>query len=77
MDHNFNALIDKLSNNTTHPNLSKLWKEYILLKKENLENAILECDNLFNSLDDLPDLNYDTMLTAYFIKSNILNDLNA
>lgn len=76
MDNKINATIEKINLKNSHPNLSYLWKRNIIEKKNNLLKTLQDCDNLFDNLNDKPDLDFNTILTMIFIKQNMINDLN-
>jgi len=75
MDSRFNAIITKLETPQNKSNLSKFWKTYLIEQKNKLDQSISKCEKVFNENNN-HDLDYNTILTMYFLKSNMLNDLN-
>ena len=60
----FDNIINKLENmNTRFPHLSTLWKIYLIKKKQQLDEQIKVCDNIFSMMqqDDV-DINIQTIL---------------
>lgn len=76
MDQRFNAIINKLETDQKQPTLSVFWKDYLTFQKNKLEESITKCEKIFKK-NNTRDLDYNTILTLYFLKTNMLNDLNA
>ena len=60
----------------THPNLSKLWREYIDVKVKKLEQTILECENAIDLMKTRDDISVENMSTLYLFSLLNNNDLN-
>ena len=57
----------------THPNLCNLWINYLKLKKEAYEKALVQAEHAVNSLNDSPDPDND-LLVVLFGLSRIMRD---
>ena len=55
----------------THPNLVKLWKEYLKIKKENLEKTLNHCEKMIENIDNICDQSPEEL----FITSSCLNTI--
>ena len=60
-----NKHIEKLS--LTHPNLSKLWKNYFTNKLSTLNKALHNFDNMLTHIDDYPDIENDILISSLFL----------
>jgi hypothetical protein len=77
MDDQLKDIRDALKNcEETHPNLSKIWRDYINIKVKKLEHAINECKNVMISMETQNDLSLENISTLYFIALLNNNDLN-
>tara|TARA_B100001769_G_scaffold275313_2_gene277121 strand:- start:4507 stop:4731 length:225 start_codon:yes stop_codon:yes gene_type:complete len=64
----FDALIDKFNNvKDTHPELSKLWINYLILKKNKLNNLHIQAEALLNNLNNTKDISIESLLLLYLI----------
>tara|TARA_Y100000768_G_scaffold388679_1_gene386104 strand:+ start:1104 stop:1328 length:225 start_codon:yes stop_codon:yes gene_type:complete len=64
----FDALIDKFNNvKDTHPELSKLWINYLILKKNKLNNLHIQAETLLNNLNNTKDISIESVLLLYLI----------
>ena len=75
MDVRFNAIIDKLNNCENNSTLINFWKNYLLEQKNKLERSITNCEKIIEENADR-NIDYNTILTMYFLNSNMVNDLN-
>lgn len=76
MDTEFDRTIDRLVDaSNSHPNLSKLWTNYILLKKTAYEKALLDANNMVETLSATQDPNHDTLF-ALFAMSHVMSASN-
>lgn len=75
MDQRFNAIINKLETTQKQTTLAIFWKDYLTRQKNKFEQSITKCEKIFENNNN-HDLDYNTILTLYFLKSNMLNDLN-
>ena len=57
--------IEKLS--LTHPNLSKLWKNYFTNKLSTLNKALHNFNNMLTHIDDYPDIENDILISSLFL----------
>ncbi len=75
LDQNFNDTIENINSKyiNTHPNLSKLWREYLINKKNRLLNDINECNKILKLLDSQDDIDENMLLTLYSLGSSISN----
>ena len=56
MESRIKKIENMLDNNLeSHPNLVKLWKHYIIIKKQNLDTALSQCENMLESISRLDD----------------------
>ena len=53
----------------THPNLMNIWREYIYIKRRNLENALTQCEKM---LENIPNF-HDQSPEQLAILSSIIN----
>lgn len=60
----------------THPNLSKIWRDYINIKVKKLEHAINECKSVMISMETQNDLTLENISALYLIALLNNNDLN-
>ena len=60
----------------THPNIYKLWREYIQKKSNNLKQTITACKNTLNLInaENINDLDLDTIAAVFLIMN--IDDLN-
>lgn len=60
----------------SHPNIYKLWREYIQKKSNNLKLTITACNNTLNLInsDNINDLDLDTVATLFLLMN--IDDLN-
>jgi hypothetical protein len=69
--------IDKLINDfqdkkVSHPNLSTLWIDYLMLRKHNTNKLITQGNTTLKLMESVPDVNMDDMLLLIlFLKSQI------
>ena len=49
----------------SHPNLVKLWKEYIKVKRINYMKAIVDCDDMIRNLETNRDISVETIAMLY------------
>ena len=60
----------------THPNLSKLWREYINVQVKKLEQTLLECENVIDLMKTRDDVSVENITTLYLFSLLSNNDLN-
>ena len=59
----FDNVIREIENKlNTHPNLARLWIEYLNIKKFRLENAINEAKNIVQTLETNQDISMNNIL---------------
>lgn len=76
MDSEFERTIDRLIESAkSHPNLSKLWMNYVLLKKTAYENALREANNMIEALSNTQDPDHETLI-AMFALSQVMRASN-
>ena len=63
--------IENLLNNyaNSHPNLVKLWRKYLEMKKQNLEMALTQCENMLEIISRFDDQTPEQLMMI----SEILN----
>ena len=62
------------NNNETHPNLIKIWKEYICIKKQNLETALTQCERMLEKISSFEDQSPEQLaITSGIIKMVFAN----
>lgn len=71
-DRTINRLIEA---GESHPNLSKLWTNYILLKKAAYEKALHEANNMVETLTTTHDQDHETLI-ALFALSQVMSASN-
>ncbi len=49
----------------THPNLVKLWKEYIKVKRISYLKSIVDCESMIENLVNSRDISPDTIVMLY------------
>ena len=54
----------------THPELSKLWINYLILKKNKLNNLINQAENTLEKLSYTNDISKETILTMIILYEN-------
>lgn len=59
----------------SHPNVSKLWTNYILLKKAAYEKALCEANNMVETLSTTQDQDQETLITL-FVLSQVMSASN-
>jgi len=68
-----NADLDKKKE--SHPNLTKLWREYINIKKLRFTLELARCDNMLNYIDRMPDQTPEQIvITAQILKMVLPNN---
>ena len=76
MDAEFDRTIDRLVDaSNSHPNLSKLWTNYILLKKTAYEKALLHANAAVETLSATQDPDNES-LVALFALSQVMSASN-
>ena len=71
MENKLDKILDMLDNNKTHPNLAKVWKNYLLLKKNKLDLLLNQCEEIFNSdITITKDLTNENILTLCFLNQS-------
>lgn len=76
MDAEFDRTIDRLVDaSNSHPNLSKLWTNYILLKKTAYEKALLDANAAVDTLSATQDPDNES-LVALFALSQVMSASN-
>lgn len=74
MSTEFECTMDKLIKaGNSHPNLSKLWTNYVLLKKRAYEKALYEANNMVETLTATQDPDNETLI-ALFALSQVMSD---
>jgi hypothetical protein len=60
---------DKLA---SHPNLSKLWIDYLMLRKNNTNKLITQGNTTLKLMESVPDVDMkDMLLLILFLKSQV------
>lgn len=68
MEDKLNKIINILDNNTTHPNIANIWKNYILIKQRKLNNLIEQCEEIFTNEISMPtDLTNENIVTMILL----------
>lgn len=76
MDQYYNEIVDKLNEKKdSHPNLTKLWTNYMTLTKERFINNIKKCQDLLEMLDDenMTDLSLQSVVTLFILQEQLVN----
>ena len=76
MDTEFERTIDRLKEATSsHPNLSNLWTNYLLLKRTAYDKALAEANNVLDTLSGTQDPDHETLI-ALFALSRVMSASN-
>lgn len=76
MNTEFERTINRLIEaSDSHPNLSKLWTNHVLLKKTAYEKALREANNMMETLTTTQDPDHDTLI-ALFALSQVMSASN-
>jgi len=67
-------LNELLKISSTHPNIANLWKQNIIIKKERLEGAIIQCKQSLPILLHSHDITNEQLENMSFIYSNIVTN---
>ena len=71
METKFDKIITLLDNNKTHPNIAKLWKNYLIIKQNKLDKLLEQCEKIFdNEITVSNDLTNDNILTLCFLNQS-------
>ena len=63
MDSRIKEIEELLNNNIeNHPNLVKLWKKYLSIKKHNLEAALSQCERMLENISSFQDQSPEQLL---------------
>jgi len=46
----------------SHPNLTRVWIEYLNIKKQKLEMAIIEAKNMLNQIENIDDMSWKEII---------------
>lgn len=61
-----NNILEKLKNKeNTHPNMSKIWINYINIKKKRLEEALKLAEDSLSLMDNTLDLSQENLLFLF------------
>jgi len=61
-------LIDKFSQKeNTHPELSRLWINYLQIKKQRINNIISEANHLLRNIENYEDISIQDLTRAYIV----------
>jgi len=75
MESRFNHIILSLERKTsTHPHLSKLWKNYLEIKKRRFLQYCSQCENVMERMTREPDVPPEMLLTMLIFHQ--VSDLN-
>ncbi|MEX0598800.1 MAG: hypothetical protein WD512_20115 [Candidatus Paceibacterota bacterium] len=59
----FDLILREIENKSiTHPNLSRLWREYLKIKKQKLDTAMIEAKNALTHIETMDDMPWDMIL---------------
>ena len=74
MEREITSLLSRLDEHKkSHPNISSLWREYIIKKHASIKESIITCNNVLEILQHNPDLTTSNIITLYAI-SLLLNN---
>lgn len=77
MDASFKRIMEQLERKKdTHPHLVKLWKSYIMIKKERFLQYCLSCDAAIEKMNNRVDIDPHAALTLTCLMSHYTTDLN-
>ena len=75
MDAQFDKInIDLDKKKESHPNLTKLWREYIKLKKMRFITELARCDNMLNYIDCMPDQTPEQIIMTSQVLKMVLSN---
>lgn len=60
-----NVLRQLTEKGLSHPNITELWREYIVKKVLKLGSTIQHCQDAIDKMDETPDLSQTNILTLY------------
>ncbi len=58
----------------SHPNLTNLWREYIIIKLQNLETSLIQCKQALDSMQNNTDITNENILALYLV--TLVNNLD-
>lgn len=74
IDKNINSIIQNINTNYihSHPNLARVWKEYLLKKTNNLLKDIQQCNDVLNDMHqtNVQDIDIKTIMTLSILFNN-------
>ena len=74
LDYKFNKLIKNIDDkySKSHPNISKIWREYLIKKYETISNDIELCNSILENLTNynMNDIDPMTILTLTALFNN-------
>ena len=66
MDNDIINVLQQLTEKSlSHPNITELWREYIVKKVLKLGSTIQHCQDAIDKMDETPDLSQTNILTLY------------
>jgi hypothetical protein len=72
MDELDKLIHDFQDKSASHPNLSTLWIDYLMLRKNNTNKLITQGKSTLKLMESVPDVNMDDMLLLIlFLKSQV------
>lgn len=75
-DTEFERTISRLKEaHNSHPNLSNLWANHLLLKRTAYDKALLEANNILDTLSSTQDPDHETLI-ALFALSRVMTASN-
>lgn len=70
MDMEYTIIIQKLNNNYHKaPDLIKIWKYYLKIKKENFIKSLQQCEMMLQQLETTPIMDIQTIALLYIINT--------
>jgi hypothetical protein len=79
IDNNIKNVLRQLSEKSvSHPNITKMWREYIVKKVDKLNLTIRQCECAINMMNETADISQTNILALYNIVYllNMDDDLN-
>lgn len=70
MEMRINQIEDQLNNKmSTHPNLVRLWSEYIKIRKGKFERDLVQCEKMLENISNMDDPSPEQLLlTCHVLK---------
>ncbi len=74
----FDRILNQLEERKTRfPNICTVWSKYLEIKKEKLENAISDTNNMLRMMDTMEtDMSHEAILLTFMLMYNLTENIN-